>query len=203
MTMVIAFTGTIGAVICGDRREMRFYEGGDSETLEYELYNGIIRTDSELIKRSADLGVRIEIRDNKEKIFTSGNILVGTVTSHSAETERQRRMYVAPGRYLIAEIVDGKVRITETGESAFLVLGNAIAKKISGEVIGRAKRPKRLSDAVRVLIQVMEFTSQKTASVSHAYDMIQIPPLPEGRSPRGSLYEALEQDMKQNHWRML
>lgn len=112
-------------------------------------------------------------------------------------------MYVAPGRYLIAEIVDGRVRIIETGKSAFLVLGNAIAKKISGEVIGRAKRPERLSDAVGVLIRAMESTSQRTASVSHAYDMIQAPPLSEGRVYRESLHGAFEQDMKQNHWRML
>ena len=80
MTLVIAFTGAIGAVICGDRREIRFYEGGDSETLEYELYNGIIKTDDELMERSRDLGVRIEIKDDKEKVFASGDLLVGVVT---------------------------------------------------------------------------------------------------------------------------
>lgn len=201
MTLVIAFTGTIGAVMCGDRREIRFYEGGDVERLEYELYNGLIKTDNELMERSTDLGVRIEIRDDKEKIFTSDDILVGRVTSYSAETEQQRRMYVASGGYLIAEIVDGSVRVTETGGSAFLVLGNEMTKKISGEVIGRAKKPERLSDVVLVLMRAMESVSQKTASVSQAYDMMQIQPLQE--DPGRMLQKALEQDIKQNHWRML
>ena len=63
-----------------DRREIRFYGGGDSETWEYELYSGIIKTDDELMERSRSLGVRIDIKDDKEKVFASGDLLVGVVT---------------------------------------------------------------------------------------------------------------------------
>jgi hypothetical protein len=201
MTLVIAFTGAIGAVICGDRREIRFYEGGDSETLEYELYNGIIKTDDELMERSRDLGVRIEIKDDKEKVFASGDLLVGVVTSYSADERRQRRMYLAPGRYLIADVVDDQLRVTGTGGSAFLVFGNVVTKKLSNEVISRAKKPKTLSDAVMVLMRAMESVSQRTASVSRAYSVVQTPSLRE--YPEGVLQDALLQDTRENHWRML
>jgi|LGVF01.1.fsa_nt_gb hypothetical protein len=203
MTLVVAFTGRIGAVICGDRREIRFYEGGDVETLEHELYNGSIRTDDELMKRASSLGVPIEIRDDKNKIFLSGDhgVLVGVVTSRSAATERQRRMYLAPGRYLIAEVMDGGVKITKTGESVFLAFGSAVAQKISYDVLNRAKQPKKLSDAVALLMRAMESVSQKTASVSRAYDVMQTPPMP--GDPEKSLRKALLRDVSENCWRML
>jgi len=203
MTLVVAFTGRIGAVICGDRREIRFYEGGDVETLERELYNGMIRTDNELIKRASTLGVPIEIRDDKNKISLSGDygVLVGVVTSRSAEIEQQRRMYLAPGRYLIAEVADAGVRITKTGESAFLAFGSAVAKKICYDVLNRAKQPKKLSDAVTLLMRAMESVSQKTASVSRAYDVMQTPPLPGDLEK--SLRKALLQDVGENCWRMV
>jgi hypothetical protein len=208
MSLVIAFAGTVGAVVCGDRREIRFYEGGDVETLECELYGGSIRTDSELMERSARLGVYIEIRDNKEKVFTSasGSVLVGAVTSYSREVEQQRRMYITPGGHLIAEIVDGRVRVSEIGGSVLLVFGNEVTKRMSNEAIGRywdPKRSKKLSDVVLALMQVMDSVSQKTASISRAYSVMQVPPLPKGVSPANLLRKVLEQDMKQNHWRML
>jgi len=58
MSLVIAFIGIQGAVMAGDMREI--ITCGDrisTETLEHELYSGLIVTDDALKKRAGELGI--------------------------------------------------------------------------------------------------------------------------------------------------
>ncbi|MFQ6055972.1 MAG: DUF2121 domain-containing protein, partial [Methanosarcinales archaeon] len=146
------------------------------ELLEEELYKGIIKTDKELLHRAKDLGINIYIRDDKKKVrIYKENVLVGEVTSYSAEKIQIRRMYVTIGGYSIAEIIDNKLKITDTGGSSFIVFGNEITKKIANIAIKNTwKKRGTLKDAIRVLITAMEAASKKTASVSKQYDIILI-----------------------------
>ncbi len=81
MSLVIAFIGIHGAVIAGDMREIITRgDGVSTETLDQELYNGLIVTDNDLIKRAEELNVSLTIRDDKRKVTHRENILVGEVS---------------------------------------------------------------------------------------------------------------------------
>ncbi len=105
MSLVTAFIGRHGAVMGGDTREI--ITSGDrvaTETLEHELYCGLIRTDEVLRQRAGELGISLVIRDDKRKVTQRDGILVGEVSETKAGLTRIRRLYATAGEYAIAEI---------------------------------------------------------------------------------------------------
>jgi hypothetical protein len=175
MSLVIAFSGTQGAVIAGDMREI-FFSGDDAaiQHLECELYNGDIKADTELQQRARDLGVSIMIRDDKCKVTELEGVLIGQVCETESGRKRTRRVYVSAGNYAIADIEGSRFDIKKEGEgSSFVILGNEVTKAIANQTIREYWRNGTFEDAVRVIIRTMEKAAGRTASVSKQYVLLQ------------------------------
>jgi hypothetical protein len=174
MSLVIAFSGTRGAVIAGDMREI--FLGGDDATvqqLECELYNGDIKSDTELRQRAEDLGVSIEIWDDKCKVAELEGVLIGQVCETESGKKRTRRVYVSAGNYAIVDIEGSHFDLKKEGGSSFVVLGNEVTKDIANQMIREHWTKGTLEDAMRVIIRTMETAAARTASVSKQYVLLQ------------------------------
>jgi hypothetical protein len=175
MSLVIAYTGSRGAIIAGDLREIRF--GGEDTaiaTLEGELYSGEIRNDDQLRQRAVELGVTILVRDDKEKVRERDGILTGEVTESECGMLRIRRLYVSAGHYAIADIEGSRFELKGRGDtSTFVVLGNELTKQIAYAAIQHYWKNGTPEDAVRVIVRAMEEASARTASVSRKYLLLQ------------------------------
>lgn len=175
MSLVIAYTGSRGAIIAGDMREIRL--GGDDAAiavLEKELYSGSIRNDDELRHRAEELGVMILIRDDKEKVRERDGILTGEVTESGGGMLRIRRLYVSAGHYAIADIEGSRFEMRGRGDtSTFVVLGNELTRQIAHAAIQRYWKSGTLEDAVTVIVRAMHEAADQTASVSRSYLLLQ------------------------------
>lgn len=175
MSLVIGFSGTSGAIIGADMREVLLW-GEDAKTmkLERELYSGEIRTDAELLQRAADLGVNLSIRDTKMKIRDHEGVLVGEVSESDGGVVRKRRLYITAGEYAIADLSDGHFDLrTRESRSSFVVLGNEVTKRIANEAIRTEWKNGTFEDAIRVIVTALETAALKTASVSRNHLIIQ------------------------------
>jgi hypothetical protein len=177
MSLVIAFIGRQGAVMAGDMREI--ITRGDrmpTETLEHELYSGLIVTDDELRKRAGELGISLTIRDDKRKVTRRDGILVGEVSETEGGVTRKRRLYATAGEYALAGITDADLRLTGKGKAGnFVVLGNQITQQIAHTCIQEHWKNGGVHDAIRILMLSMERASKATASVSGLYTLIHTP----------------------------
>ena len=177
MSLVIAFIGMHGAVIAGDMREI--ITRGDrmsTETLEQELYSGLIVTNEDLKKRAGDLGVSLTIRDDKRKVMHRDGILVGEVSETEGSVTRKSRLYVTAGEYAMAEITNSAVHQTGKGTAGnFVVLGNQITKQIAHSCIREHWKNGGIHDAIRIIMLSMERASKATSSVSGLYTLIHTP----------------------------
>lgn len=174
MTLVIAFIGKQGAVMAGDMREIAF-QGDDSciEELERELYSGSIASDDDLKERAGEIGVTIRVRDDKAKISQQGGVLIGEVTETEGPTIRKRRLYATRGSYAVAEIIDSRLRVIQKGRASnFVVLGNDITKQIANQCIQGAWEGGTISDAVRIIMLIMQIAASVTASVSRTFMLV-------------------------------
>lgn len=191
MSLVIAFIGTHGAVMAGDMREITTRGGRIStETLEHELYTGIIITDEDLKKRADDLGVLLAIRDDKRKVSPRHGILVGEVSETEKGVIRKRRLYATAGEYALADITNSDIRLIGKGKASnFVVLGNQITKQIAHTCIKENWKSGSIHDAMRIIMLCMEKASNATASVSGLYNLIQT-------SSKVSLSEIIGRDLR-------
>jgi len=192
MSLVIAFIGMQGAVMAGDMREI--ITCGDklsTDTLEHELYSGMIVTDDELKKRAEALGISLTIRDDKRKVTQRDGILVGEVSETEGSILKKRRLYATAGEFALAEITDADLRVTGKGTASnFVVLGNQITKQIAHSCIQEHWKNGGMHDAIRILMLSMERASKATASVSGLYTLIHTP-------AKGSLSAGIGQDSRQ------
>jgi hypothetical protein len=175
MSLVIGFSGTSGAAVGGDMREVLFW-GKDSLTgeLERELYSGRIRNDGELAQRAADLGVRLSIRDTKVKIREQEGVLIGEVSESDGGVVRKRRLYITAGEYAIADIRDNHFELrARESRSSFVVLGNEVTKRIANEAIRAGWREGTFEEAIRVIITALDTAASETASVSKNHLILQ------------------------------
>jgi hypothetical protein len=191
MSLVIAFVGAYGAVMGGDTREI--ITSGDrisTETLEHELYAGLIVTDDALQQRAAGLGVSLTIRDDKRKVIQRDGILVGEVSEAEAGVTRKRRLYATAGEYKLAKITNGGIQVTGKGKaSSFVVLGNQVTKEIANSCIRENWKNGTMHDAIRIIVLSMQRAAAASASVSVLFDLIQAP-------GNAGLDEVIEQDCR-------
>ncbi|KDE55373.1 DUF2121 domain-containing protein [Methanoculleus sp. MH98A] len=174
MTLVIAFIGKQGAVMAGDMREIAF--GGDDssiEDLERELYGGAIVSDSDLAKRADEIGVTIQLRDDKTKVSQRDGTLVGEVTETEGANISRKRLYATKGSYVIAEIVDSRLRVMQKGRASnFVVLGNDITKRVANQCIQGMWEGGTIQDALRLIMLTMQIAASVTASVSRTFVLV-------------------------------
>ncbi|MCQ1535726.1 DUF2121 domain-containing protein [Methanosarcina sp. KYL-1] len=176
MSLVIVFIGKNGAVMAGDMREITFEgEKDDREKLEKELYSGAIVSDEELGKKAEVLGVKITVRDDKNKIEGREGVLVGEVSSVEGGVVRKRRLYAVAGNYAIAELKDSEVTLTAQGKgSNFIAFGNDFTKQVANKCFkDNWTKKSNFQDAVKILMLCMETAAEATASVSKQYMLVQ------------------------------
>jgi hypothetical protein len=83
-------------------------------------------------------------------------------------------VYAAAGNYVIVETEGSEFKIVKKGTgSAFLVLGNEIAKKITNTCIETNWKNGSLRDAIEIISLSMETAVKVTASVSKKYELMQ------------------------------
>ena len=177
MSLVIAFIGIQGAVMAGDMREIiTLGDRASTETLEHELYTGLIVTDEDVKKRAGELGISLTIRDDKRKVTQRDGILVGEVSETEGGVTRKRRLYATAGEFALAEITDADLRWTGKGTASnFVMLGNQITKQIAHTCIQEHWKNGGMHDAIRIIMLSMERASMATASVSGLYNLIHTP----------------------------
>lgn len=192
MSLVIGFSGSSGAVIGADMREVLLW-GHDAQTtkLERTLYSGEIRNDAELAQCAADLGVKLSIRDTKVKIRDQEGVLVGEVSESDGGVVRKRRLYVTAGEYAIADIRDRHFDLrNRESRSSFVVLGNEVTKRIANEAIREEWKNATFEDALRVIVTALETAASKTASVSKNHLILQT-------REKADLSAVIERDRKE------
>jgi len=174
MTLVIAFIGKQGAVMAGDMREIAF-GGEDSliEELERELYDGSIASDRELAERADEIGVTIQVRDDKTKVSQRDGVLVGEVTETEGAKTSRKRVYATKGSYAIAEAADSRLRVMQKGRASnFVVLGNEVTKRVANQCIQGMWEEGTIQDALRLIMLTMQIAASVTASVSRTFVLV-------------------------------
>lgn len=174
MTLVIAFIGKQGAVMAGDMREIAF-GGEDSliEELERELYDGSIASDRELAERADEIGVTIQVRDDKTKVSQRDGVLVGEVTETEGAKTSRKRVYATKGSYAIAEAADSRLRVMQKGRASnFVVLGNEVTKRVANQCIQGMWEGGTIQDALRLIMLTMQIAASVTASVSRTFVLV-------------------------------
>ncbi len=185
VSLVIGFSGTTGAVIAGDMREI-LMRGSDPAVreLEKDLDSGAIPDDRQLGKRARNLEIELVIRDDKAKVSEREGVLIGEVGETDGARVRKRRLYLSPGEYAIADIEGDNFRIrAREKKTGFIVLGNEATKKIAGDCIRRSGPACSFEDALKVVISVLERAASETASVSRRYILLQV----RGKTPLSPL----------------
>ncbi len=133
--------------------------------------------------------------DGKEKVWRSGDILVGEVTKISQESELRRRIYLSPRAYVMADITGKDVKITGRGGVACMVLGNKFTQKLASEGVAKAKG--RVNE--QVIRSILEDAGKRTASVSREHTLLRIEVSP--ANPDAAVLAALKKDCEKNGWR--
>ncbi len=127
-------------------------------------------------------------------------MLVGEVTEISLDKDRRRRIYLAPGAYLMADITGGEARITEQGKSGCIILGNRMTQRLASETIQKAGG--RMNE--EIMKSIFIDAGSKTASVSKEYTVLRINA--EARLPDSAtataLLEAFKEDCKESGWKL-
>lgn len=193
MSLVIAYAGSREALICGDQRSITF--AGKSETLEEELYSGRIVGDRELERRARELGTGIVVIDQGEKVWRRGDLLVGEVKDISTAIQKRRRVYLTPGAFLIADIVNGEAKVTLRGSSSAVVLGNQFTRNLANSLLKGCQ-----GVMAETLQHIMDQAGQKTASVSRRYTILST--AARQPDPASALERALDDDCRESGWQI-
>jgi hypothetical protein len=192
MSLVIALAGSREAVIGGDQRCITFL--GSCTQLEEELYSGRIKNDEALLARAGELGATLQVSDGREKVWRRGDLLVGEVTELSSRLERRRRIYIAPGARLEADICGGEARVRARGGVGCVVFGNRFTQELAGSSVARAGG--RVNEAL--IRSIFVEAGERTASVSQQHIILKSGNLPP--DPGAALQRALVEDCQISGW---
>jgi hypothetical protein len=200
VSLVIALATGKEALMAGDRRSIAFL--GSCPGLEEELYSGDIRDEGELLARAKGLGATLQVSDGRQKVWRKGDLLVGEVTEISRCRDRRRRVYVAPGAYLLVDIDEGRAEIIGKGLSGLVILGNRVAQSLSKERVQEAGG--RVDE--ELIRAIFEDACSRTPSVSRNYDLLSIKARPQDlqslQDPQSALAAALEEDARKSGWKL-
>jgi hypothetical protein len=194
LSLIVALAGSREAVIGGDWRSISFF--GSSKKLEEELYSGEIRNDQELIARAKELNAILQVSDGREKVWRRGDLLVGEVTEISSQSERRRRIYLAPGGTLVVDITDSEAKITSMGKIGCVVLGNRFTQKLASDEVNKAKGRVN-EDLIR---NILAIAGNNSASVSRQYTVLRTDV--KQSDPKETLRKALLDDCEKSGWRL-
>lgn len=181
-------------MIGGDKRSISF--DGSSSQLEEELYSGEIKDLQGLFDRAQQLGVSLQVADQREKVWQRGDVLVGEVTELSLQSLRRRRVYLTKGAYLLVEVDGSAVQVKVRGRAGWVVLGNKFAQALASDVIRRASgRPDRAA-----IEKVLSLAGESTPTVSPDFMVLSTNSCPP--DPESVLWNAFSEDCREFGWRL-
>jgi hypothetical protein len=168
MSIVVGYYGNNGAVIVGDRRNIMFRGDPDKRMeLEKELYSGKIKSEEELKKLADELGIKIYIEDEREKVRKIDNVVVGEVKSIGSDSQR-RRMYLTGGKCVIIDILNDTITNKSTrGGSGIVIFGNkylknTVQKELKNHMHNFGKMD--IKDVMNTLIEIIKKCDSPTLS---------------------------------------
>ena len=123
-------------------------------------------------------------------------MLVGEVTEISAQLERRRRIYLAPGGTLVVDITGSEAKITSTGKIGCIVLGNRFTQKLAGDEVSKAKG--RVNE--ELIKSILAGAGKSSASVSRQYTVLRTDV--KQSDPEEALLKALMDDCEKSGWRL-
>ena len=194
MSLVVALAKSKEALIGGDRRSITFL--GSWPELEQELYSGQIKDDEALLARAKENGATLQVTDGRDKVWRRGDVLVGEVTEITPQLERRRRIYVVPEAQLQVDIYGKEARIRDRGRAGCTVYGNRFTQQIAVSMIVLANG--QVDE--NLIRRIFQQAAEKTASISQEHVILRS----ERRfsHPQKALEEALEEDCRENGWRL-
>lgn len=125
-------------------------------------------------------------------------MLVGEVTEISLDKDRRRRIYLAPGAYLMAEVAGGEAKITGQGKSGCIILGNRLTQRLASETIQKAGG--RMNE--EIMKSIFADAGSKTASVSKEYTVLRTKAESRLPDPAAALLDAFKEDCKKSGWKI-
>jgi len=173
VSLILAYIGSRGCVIIGDKRRIGYFgDKNKREKLEEELYSGNMKTEEDLVKRAEQLGISIKIIDDAKKVRSIGDVVIGEVRIKTPLETKRRRIYGTTNGYNIVELLGSNIEKVQKGDSSIVVFGNKITKKIAKDIIKKQwKSPISLKDIAEIFKRVMAEVSKKTPSISTEYDI--------------------------------
>jgi len=199
LTLVLAYAGTDGALIAGDRRTLvARAEEEKMEELERRLYSGDVRTREEFEELVEELGIDgyVDFHDDRKKVWkVNDEVLAGEVGVRSARGVRRRRVYVTPGAHAFVELEGDEVKSKKFGGPVLIVEGPKVVKELVSEFLEDLGRPdlETLRDS---LDDLFEHVASETILVSRKYDVYEV----DGRADplsRARLQSAIKEDIEE------
>ncbi len=150
--------------------------------------------------RAKELGASLQVSDGREKVWKRrlavGDLLVGEVTEISLNSDRRRRIYLAPGAYLMVEIADGEAKISGQGKVGCIVLGNKLTQRLASDMIRKAGG--RMNE--EIMKSIFADAGSRTASVSRDYAVFTVDA--RQADPMAALQALLKEDCEKSGWRL-
>ena len=163
MSLIIAYIGKKGCVMTGDKRKIGYFGGKENlETLEKELYEGIIKSDDEFMNRAGELGISIKITDDASKLKIVGNTVRGEVSTKGTFETKRRRIYGTTNGYQIVELLGSETKSRKAGEKGIIIFGNNYAKQLAQTLI---QRKWKASQSLKYMGEVFEDILLEVASM--------------------------------------
>ena len=204
MSLIITYIGSKGCVIAGDKRRIGFYGPERArEMVEEDLYSGKIKTQTELLKKSSDLGITLKISDDAGKIREIGDVVVGEVRSKTTHETKRKRIYATTNAYSIVELTGSKITNVKSGGSSIIVFGNKYTKEQAENSIQKNWKSKiNLIEVGKIFETIMIEVAHETPSVSPKYDIIIKYPLIKDKEAKQLLRTTILQEVKElENWR--
>lgn len=198
MSLIIAYIGKKGCVMAADKRKIGYF--GDKknlEALEEELYNGVIVSDEDLVKRAGELDVSIKITDDASKLKIVGNCVRGEVSSKGAFETKRKRLYGTTQGYQLVELFGSEVTSSNAGETAIIIFGNKVAKRMAEEIISKKFKPSSsLKSKGEIFEEIIKDVASKTPSVGKNCDVLMQAPLFDSSQAQNHLNMTVANDIK-------
>ncbi|WP_406534351.1 DUF2121 domain-containing protein [Methanobrevibacter sp.] len=198
MSLIIAYIGKKGCVMAADKRKIGYF--GDKEnldTLEKELYEGVIDNDEDFLNRAAELGISIKITDDASKLKVVGNCIRGEVSTKGTFETRRRRIYGTTNGYQIVELIGSDTKSRKAGSKGIIIFGNKYAKELAENLISREwKSSQSLRYMGDVFEAILTEVASKTPTVGNKFDVLIQQPSFSDTSAQRHLNMTIDQDIK-------
>ena len=184
--------------MASDKRRIAYFGNEENrELLESDLYSGKLKTDDEFLKRANELKVAIKISDDRAKIRTIEETIVGEVSTRGSLETKRKRIYGTTNAYQIVELIGSETSSREKNEKAIIIFGNKISKSLAEKLINQKWKPSiSLKFMGDIFEEILKEVSDQTPSVGNNFDVIIKKPNLDSVSAEKYLDEIVDRDIK-------